>query len=118
MLKLIQDICLIPKHFKLELINLNLNSVKPVFPLFIKLGAIYRPPRSSHCPCCDNCVIRFDHHCPWIGACVGRRNYLYFYLFIFMLSFELIYVFGVCLNYIIKTSNKKAESMELSQAYQ
>lgn len=54
----------------------------------------YRPPRSSHCRVCDNCVENIDHHCTYLNTCVGRRNYVSFMAFLVFCISSAVWVIG------------------------
>lgn len=42
----------------------------------------WKPDRTHHCRYCARCVLKMDHHCVWLGTCVGFGNYRPFLLFI------------------------------------
>ncbi|XP_049849502.1 palmitoyltransferase app-like isoform X2 [Schistocerca gregaria] len=50
------------------------------------------PVRAVHCGACNSCIEKFDHHCPWIGNCIGARNYKYFIMFLFAALLNTVYV--------------------------
>ncbi|KAF7261020.1 hypothetical protein EG68_01646 [Paragonimus skrjabini miyazakii] len=66
----------------------------PVFTLsvpvrFCKHCLLEQPLRCRHCPDCNRCVIKFDHHCPWISNCIGERNHSSFVVFLILQAFVL-----------------------------
>ena len=78
--------------------------------------SFFRPPRTSHCSVCDNCVERFDHHCLWLGTCIGKRNYKYFYILILSLCSSGIFQI-ICSIYYVTIESKKYKNKETNSLF-
>eukprot|EP00210_Caulerpa_lentillifera_P004870 g4648.t1 len=62
-----------------------------------------KAPNVHHCSVCNACIEEMDHHCPFIGNCVGRRNLRSFILFLIWTGFGAIYAMIVCVVLMIKS---------------
>ena len=51
---------------------------------------VYQPPDGAHCPDCNVCIAGYDHHCVWMGTCIGKKNYRPF------LKFNISWLYYVC----------------------
>jgi palmitoyltransferase ZDHHC9/14/18 len=78
---------------------------------FIKLKYCYtwniiRPPRAVHWSTCNWWIEWMDHHCPWLGCWIGKRNYAFFIAFISSLAFYSIYSFIIWIAYTVDFNKK------------
>ena len=48
---------------------------------FCDVCQIHQPLGTYHCEDCNACIEELDHHCPWMGKCVGKKNMRWFQLF-------------------------------------
>ncbi|XP_067900883.1 palmitoyltransferase ZDHHC14 isoform X3 [Heterodontus francisci] len=97
-------------------------TITPVIPaiagvlFFFVMGTLLRTsfsdpgvlPRATQDEAADleRQIERFDHHCPWVGNCVGKRNYRFFYMFILSLSFLTVFIFAFVITHVILRSQK------------
>ncbi|KAL5482478.1 PFA3 [Sanghuangporus weigelae] len=52
-----------------------------------------KPERTHHCSACGRCVLKMDHHCPWLAQkCVGHWTYTAFLHFLLSVTLLSLYV--------------------------
>ena len=61
---------------------------------------VLKSETSFHCTMCNRCVEMFDHHCPYINNCLGRRNLKYFLIFLFSYTFFMIILLLECCRHL------------------
>ncbi|EKM75385.1 hypothetical protein AGABI1DRAFT_46537 [Agaricus bisporus var. burnettii JB137-S8] len=73
-------------------------ALHPVYRYCARDG-IVKPHRAHHCRNCGTCVLKFDHHCPWIGQCVGARNHKFFLIFCVSAAVFALYLLGTLIGF-------------------
>ncbi|KAL0491358.1 hypothetical protein AKO1_009872 [Acrasis kona] len=63
------------------------------------------PPRSKYCKVCEAQISKFDHHCVWIGNCVGEKNQLHFLSFLIIESIFLSFCAFLCGNSLYRVAS-------------
>lgn len=62
------------------------------FPLWCSQCQSVKPDRVHHSSDLQKCVPRLDHHCAWLGATIGARNYRLFIQFLFYAALDLLFL--------------------------
>lgn len=71
----------------------------------------YKPDRCHHCRVCKACILRMDHHCPWIMNCIGFGNHKYFLLLVFYSVLGCGFMGSTVLESVIRSVTEDRSSM-------
>ncbi|XP_029648566.1 palmitoyltransferase ZDHHC2 isoform X1 [Octopus sinensis] len=71
-------------------------------PRYCEKCKCIKPDRCHHCSVCSVCVLKMDHHCPWVNNCVGFSNYKFFILFLGYSLLYCLYIAATSLQYFIE----------------
>ncbi|KAH0477526.1 MAG: hypothetical protein KVP17_003492 [Porospora cf. gigantea B] len=73
--------------------------------------------RTKHCRDCGFCVTTYDHHCVWLGQCVGERNRQWFLVYCVAQQIEFLVVGRELLAIVFLVMNGVTDFLHVSVAY-
>jgi palmitoyltransferase len=65
---------------------------KPL-PIYCEVCKMTQRYRSKHCKKCEKCISMYDHHCFWVGCCIGELNRFKFFCYLLIESLCIWWVF-------------------------
>jgi len=77
----------------------------PVGPRVCRKCKTVKPNKAHHCSSCGRCIVRMDHHCPWVNNCVAIFNQKYFILFLFYTALCCLYSGALLVSRFISCTN-------------
>ena len=63
---------------------------------------------SLHCLICQKCIDEFDHHCFWVGNCIGKKNYTLFFIFLLYILLNTLFNVGVNIYFLVNELRSSA----------
>ena len=69
--------------------------------LFCPYCLVKQKYRTIHCLICQKCIDEFDHHCFWVGNCIGKNNYILFFFFLVYVILNILFNIGITIYFLI-----------------
>jgi len=85
--------------------GINTKKIAKKQSIVCNICKVDRPLSASHCYTCNVCVDELDHHCPWTGKCIAKKNLKVFYIFIWLLCFHIVFVIATIIYTVTKGMN-------------
>ena len=70
---------------------------------------VLKGENKKHCFICERCVLEMSHHCFWLNKCIGKKNKIFYILFVFFALLYAFYSFFICLILVSSKVNKPSK---------
>lgn len=76
---------------------------------------LIKPDRAHHCSSCCKCILKMDHHCPWVNNCISFTNYKSFLLLVFYSLLCSTFVSATTLQFYVRFWQEEQEGWDQFQ---